>query len=67
MQEAVPVGLGSMIAVLGLKTNEIEELLKKNNSKGICEIANDNADGQVILSGDKESVSKFQIILKERR
>ena len=67
MQEAVPVGLGSMIAVLGLKTNEIEELLKKNNSKGICEIANDNADGQVILSGDKESVSKFQIILKEKK
>ena len=66
MQEAVPVGLGGMIAVLGLKTNEIEELLK-NNSKGICEIANDNADGQVILSGDKESVSKFQIILKEKK
>ena len=67
MQEAVPVGLGGMIAVLGLKTNEIEELLKKNNSKGICEIANDNADGQVILSGDKESVSKFQRILKEKK
>ena len=55
MQEAVPVGEGSMMAVLGMKTSEIQKLLdsnKKNN--GICEIANDNADGQVIISGEKK-------------
>ena len=48
MQEAVPVGLGSMIAVLGLKTKKLKNLIKKKKRKGICEIANDNADGQVI-------------------
>ena len=34
---------------------------------GICEVANDNAEGQVIVSGDKESVSSFQILLKEKK
>ena len=57
MQEAVPVGKGSMIAVLGMSINEINNLIQsRDNKKGICEIANDNADGQVIISGDKDSV-----------
>ena len=67
MQEAVPVGKGKMIAVLGLKTNEISDLIKGQNYKGICEIANDNAEGQVIISGDFETVSLFQNFLKERK
>ena len=33
----------------------------------MCEIANDNADGQVIISGDKSSVNSFQILLKEKK
>ena len=67
MQEAVPVGKGTMIAVLGIKTSEIIDLLKKNNNEGVCEIANDNADGQVIVSGNKESVLSFQMLLKEKK
>ena len=67
MQEAVPVGKGKMIAVLGLKTNEISDLIKSQNYKGICEIANDNAEGQVIISGDIQTVSLFQNFLKERK
>jgi [acyl-carrier-protein] S-malonyltransferase len=66
MQEAVPVGKGSMIAVLGMKFNEIKVLLKQNKN-GICEVANDNAEGQVIVSGNKESVASFQILLKEKK
>ncbi len=66
MQEAVPVGKGSMIAVLGMKTDEIKDLLKVNN-KNVCEVANDNADGQVIVSGDIESVNSFQSLLKEKK
>ena len=55
MQDAVPVGLGSMIAVLGAEISLIKELIKKETSeKDICEIANDNAEGQVILSGKNE-------------
>tara|TARA_B100002051_G_C16644251_1_gene590335 strand:+ start:219 stop:1154 length:936 start_codon:yes stop_codon:yes gene_type:complete len=66
MQEAVPVGKGSMLAVLGMKTDEIKDLLKVNN-KNVCEVANDNADGQVIVSGDIESVNSFQSLLKEKK
>ena len=60
MQNAVPVGKGSMAAVLGLKIKEIEDLIKnRNNNEGICEVANDNADGQVIISGDRDSIDSF--------
>ncbi len=68
MQEAVPVGKGSMIAILGIKTDEILDLIQsQDNEKGICEIANDNADGQVIVSGNKQRVETFQKILKEKK
>ena len=68
MQEAVPVGKGSMLAVLGLKTDELNNMMQNINfKKGICEIANDNANGQIIISGDKESVQLFQNLLKEKK
>ena len=68
MQEAVPVGTGSMVAVLGMKINDINDLLNsRNKNEGICEIANDNANGQVIISGNKKSVESFQITLKEHK
>ena len=68
MQDAVPVGEGSMIAVLGLDINKVKDFIKdRNNKEGVCEIANDNADGQVIISGDKSSVNSFQILLKEKK
>ena len=69
MQEAVPLGKGAMIAVLGININEVRELILKfrNIREGICEIANDNAKGQVIISGDSESVKKFQLFIKEKK
>ena len=68
MQQAVPVGKGKMIAILGIKTNEIINILKTiENEKGICQIANDNAEGQVIVSGNKEKVEFLQNILKEKK
>ena len=67
MQEAVPVGQGSMIAVLGLKINEINDLIKEVKTDGVCEIANDNADGQMIISGDNKSINSLEIILKENK
>ncbi len=66
MQEAVPVGQGSMAAVLGLNIMDLKNLLKEQK-KGICEIANDNADGQVILSGEKDSVNYILDLLKEKK
>ncbi len=66
MQEAVPVGKGSMIAVIGVKIDEVNNLIKSIKDKtNVCEIANDNADGQVIISGDSDSIILFQKVLKE--
>tara|TARA_A100001015_G_scaffold269393_1_gene321044 strand:- start:215 stop:1150 length:936 start_codon:yes stop_codon:yes gene_type:complete len=68
MQNAVPVGEGSMVAVLGLKNQEIKNLIHELNfNEGVCEIANDNAEGQVIVSGDSSSVNLFQKELKSKR
>ncbi len=67
MQEAVPLGEGSMIAVLGCTIDEVKSYIEKNIDQGVCEIANDNAVGQVIVSGTKSSVEKLQNILKENK
>ena len=64
MQEAVPIGKGSMIAVLGSKIEDLNVLVKDSQIKGVCEIANDNAEGQTIISGDIESMHSLQKILK---
>ena len=68
MQNAVPVGKGLMIAVIGLEISEINNLISSiQDQEGVCEIANDNANGQVIISGDKISVEKLLILLKEKK
>ena len=68
MQEAVPIGKGKMIAVLGLNTLEIKNEIENNKRiTGICEIANDNADGQIIVSGETNSIDLFQELLKEKK
>tara|TARA_B100000900_G_C20544434_1_gene701914 strand:- start:412 stop:1350 length:939 start_codon:yes stop_codon:yes gene_type:complete len=67
MQEAVPLGKGSMIAVLGSEINEIEDFIKKIETKGVCEIANDNAVGQIIVSGDVDSINNLQSSLKQNK
>ena len=68
MQEAVPVGEGSMIAVLSLKIDEVKKILQEHESvSGVCEIANDNANGQVIVSGNKDNLDKLQIKLKTNK
>ena len=67
MQDAVPVGKGSMIAVLGLSIDEINSFIKKVKIEGACEIANDNAEGQTIISGDINSMNLFQDILKNNK
>ena len=65
MQEAVPEGKGSMLAVMGLKIEELEKYIGEiKKEKGVCEIANDNSDGQVILSGDKFAIDEISKILK---
>ena len=67
MQEAVPVGKGSMIAILGSKIEELKNLISEIKIEGVCEIANDNAEGQTIISGDIESINKLQNTLVENK
>ena len=67
MQEAVPVGKGSMIAVLGSKIEELKKLISEIKELDICEIANDNAEGQTIISGDKDSIDVFKKVLKDKK
>ena len=66
MQAAVPIGKGSMIAVLGLEIEEIKTFIKEVKIKYACEIANDNAIGQTIISGDVESIDSLKSILKDK-
>tara|TARA_A100001011_G_scaffold384739_1_gene457774 strand:- start:708 stop:1631 length:924 start_codon:yes stop_codon:yes gene_type:complete len=67
MQEAVPEGKGAMLAVLGLKMEEVTEYIKQVKDKGICEIANDNSDSQIILSGEKNPIEEINKILKLKK
>jgi (acyl-carrier-protein) S-malonyltransferase len=68
MQEAVPEGKGSMLAVMGLKIQDIEKYIAEiGKEKGVCEIANDNSESQVILSGDKSAIEEINKILKTNK
>jgi len=65
MQSAVPKGEGGMIAVLGSKIEFIEKLLEENANKYQCFIANDNSNGQLVLSGKNEDLEKLCLDLKK--
>mgnify|MGYP001284725739 FL=1 len=62
MQDSVPKGEGGMLAILGRKIEDIEKILKDNEKNFRAQIANDNSNGQIVLSGrnaDLELVSLF--------
>ena len=68
MQEAVPEGKGSMLAVMGLKLPELNKyILEIKKEKGVCEVANDNSYSQIILSGDKDAIEEISTILKNNK
>ena len=67
MQEAVPVGKGGMLAILGTEIEDINNFILQITSKGVCEIANDNAKGQIIVSGNIESIEELKNILKQNK
>ena len=64
MQNSVPKGIGGMVAVLGSEIEKIENIIEENKSKYQCYIANDNSEGQIVLSGSIESLEKMIITLK---
>jgi [acyl-carrier-protein] S-malonyltransferase len=67
MQEAVPVGKGGMLAILGSSLEEINNFILQIKSSGVCEVANDNAHGQIIVSGNIEPIEELKNILKENK
>ena len=64
MQQAVPVGRGAMAALIGISINRAIEIIEKAQIYGICDIGNDNADGQVVISGDVKAVENAIEIAK---
>ena len=64
MQSAVPKGEGGMVAVLGSDIEQIEKIIKENNDKYECFIANDNSNGQLVVSGNINNIDKFILDLK---
>ncbi|MEO0851606.1 MAG: ACP S-malonyltransferase, partial [Pseudomonadota bacterium] len=56
MQAAVPVGVGAMAALIGVDLDGAQAAIAQTHGEGICEIANDNAPGQVVISGDATKI-----------
>ena len=65
MQEAVPQGIGSMAAVIGLDESKIKKVLKVASEKGIVEIANYNTNNQIVIGGECAAVELATELLKE--
>jgi [acyl-carrier-protein] S-malonyltransferase len=65
MQNAVPKGEGGMLAVLGSNIEIIEKILDDNKKEIKAQIANDNSDGQIVLSGKVKDLEILDKILKE--
>ena len=66
MQQAVPVGEGAMAAILGLELDEVSEVAKKAAQGEVCQAANDNAPGQIVVSGARSAVERAVDIAKAR-
>jgi [acyl-carrier-protein] S-malonyltransferase len=62
MQGAVPVGEGAMAALLGADLGQAEELAKATAEGDVCEVANDNAPGQVVISGAKTAIERAIVL-----
>ena len=66
MQKAVPVGRGAMAAMLGLDLASAEAVAAEAADGEVCDVANDNSDGQVVLSGDADAVERAIELARER-
>lgn len=67
MQKAVPQGEGTMAAILGLEMEAVEAIAAEASANGdVCEVANDNSPGQIVISGSREGVEKAIALATER-
>jgi [acyl-carrier-protein] S-malonyltransferase len=65
MQNSIPKGEGGMVAVLGSEIKKIEDIINNNSKFYECFIANDNSDGQIVVSGKINDLDKFILDLKK--
>jgi [acyl-carrier-protein] S-malonyltransferase len=66
MQAAVPVGEGAMAAMLGLSFEDAQAVAAEAAAGEVCSAANDNADGQVVISGSKAAVERAAVLAKDK-
>lgn len=66
MQAAVPVGEGAMAAIIGLEHDAVSAICEEASILGVCQIANDNGGGQLVISGGKAAVEKAAAIASEK-
>ena len=67
MQNSVPKGEGGMVAVLGTTIEVVENILRENQNNFKVEIANDNSEGQIVLSGKIQDLENLSTLLKEKK
>jgi len=67
MQDAVPNGHGAMLAIIGMTITEVEKELELLPKSEICEVANDNSNEQVVVSGKKEVIKILSENLKKKK
>ena len=65
MQDAVPFGLGAMAAILGLDFETVSQITNLSSDDQICQAANDNDPGQVVISGHKNAVDQTIELAKD--
>ena len=66
MQNSVPRGIGGMVAILGTTIKKVEDLILNNKDNFKVQIANDNSDGQIVVSGKLDDLENFVKILKSQ-
>ncbi len=66
MQKAVPVGVGAMAALLGLDIDAAREVAAEAAGDGVCDVANDNCPGQIVVSGSAEAVERAMTLASAR-
>ncbi|SEB94959.1 [Acyl-carrier-protein] S-malonyltransferase [Nitratireductor aquibiodomus] len=66
MQAAVPVGEGAMAAIIGLEAADVEAVCSAAGKEGVCQIANDNGGGQLVISGAKSAVEEAAKLASEK-
>lgn len=66
MQEAVPIGVGTMSAILGLDSDSVKDACKEAASEGVVEPANFNCPGQIVVAGEVKAVEKLNELAKAK-